>query len=254
MNTLLNINRIKHFITNNTKTIGADDNTKFTESKPVKYRWSHGATDSYIGDGLLIYSLIYYIKAKTCVCLGSGGGFVPRIMTQARQDLHSSDIFSGSDSMEWGDIGTTILVDANNGKNGQPDYIEEDSFFRKYFTPRFINETTEDAFYKLFAKEDIKIDYLHIDADHSLEGVKKDFELYSSIMNPYGIISIHDTDISYYESYQPGFPNDDFTGPTEFVKELIGNSEWEIFNLFNHGIQRDKPSSTGLTLFQKNKM
>ena len=28
------------------------------------------------------------MRAKTCVCLGSGGGFIPRIITQARIDLH----------------------------------------------------------------------------------------------------------------------------------------------------------------------
>ena len=59
------------------------------EEMPVPYRWSHGATDTHLGDGLIIYSLIQYMRAKTCVCLGSGGGFVPRLMTQARYDLHN---------------------------------------------------------------------------------------------------------------------------------------------------------------------
>ena len=58
----------------------------------VPYRWSHGATDEHLGDGLIIYSLIQFMRAKICVCLGSGGGFIPRIMTQARLDLHSQKI------------------------------------------------------------------------------------------------------------------------------------------------------------------
>ena len=73
--TILNHDYIKNSITKNN---GKED---------VKYRWSHGATDKHLGDGMLIYSLIYYHKFQTCVCLGSGGGFIPRIMTQAKMDL-----------------------------------------------------------------------------------------------------------------------------------------------------------------------
>ena len=64
-----------------------DKITKNDGKEDVKYRWSHGATDKHLGDGMLIYSLIYYHKFQTCVCLGSGGGYIPRIMTQARSIL-----------------------------------------------------------------------------------------------------------------------------------------------------------------------
>jgi len=37
-----------------------------------------------------------------------------------------------------------------------------------------------------------KIDFLHIDADHSYQGVKRDFELYSEIVRKGGIIALHD--------------------------------------------------------------
>ena len=81
---------IQSFITNNQ--VIEDDKTIL---KPVEYRWTHGATDFHLGDGLLIYSMIQYMRAKVCVCLGSGGGFIPRIMTKARQDLHEAGIFEG---------------------------------------------------------------------------------------------------------------------------------------------------------------
>ena len=61
----------------------------------VPYIWSHGANNLHIGDGIVIYALIQQIRAKTCVCLGSGGGFIPRIMTQARRDLYEQGIFEG---------------------------------------------------------------------------------------------------------------------------------------------------------------
>ena len=93
---------------------------------------------TYIGDGLIVYSVIQLMRAKTCVCLGSGGGFIPRIMTQARVDLHDQKIFSGLKQMEWGDCGTTFIVDADNGVGGFTDWTNKRSFFRKNFDCRVI--------------------------------------------------------------------------------------------------------------------
>ena len=197
-NTILNKDYIFKNLTNDTVKVLEQDGKVYERQIPVEFRWTHGATDYHLGDGLLIYSIISYMRAKTCVCLGSGGGFIPRIMTQARIDLYETNIFEGKKEFNWGDIGTTYLVDAANGVGGQINYLDESSFFRSNFFPRFINDTTENAYYNFFVKEDIKIDYLHIDADHSYEGVKLDFELYSKILSPNGIISIHDTDIKYY--------------------------------------------------------
>ena len=127
------------------------------------------------------------------------------------------------------------------------------SFFRKKFCPRIINDTTENAYYNFFVKEDIKIDYLHIDAGHSYDDVKKDFNLYSKILSPNGIISLHDTDIRYAENYivtkdiTDQNHHDEFAiGPSKFIEEI--GDEWQRFDFFNEGIIKDKPSSTGLTL------
>ena len=40
--------------------------------------------------------------------------------------------------------------------------------------------------------DDKKIDFLFIDGDHSYEGVKKDFEMYSTLVRKGGIIAFHD--------------------------------------------------------------
>ena len=237
-NSLLNYDYIMNYITTN-------------EGEEVPYRWSHGADDMHIGDGLLLYSLVYFYKFKTLVCLGSGGGFIPRIMTQARYDL-SQEGFYDEVSMEWSESGSTYVVDAMNGFNGETNWEDKDSVFRKHFHPKFIKETTEDAYYNFFVKQDIKIDLLHIDADHTFDGVKKDFELYSKIMNKGGIITIHDTDKNYVDNFVEidGHEGDDLSGPSEFVK-TIDKRKFEVINFFNHGIRKDKPSSTGLTLVRK---
>ena len=217
----------------------------------VPYRWSHGATDMHLGDGMIIYSLIYFHKFKNLVCLGSGGGFIPRIMTQARYDL-SIEGFYKEVSMEWSENGSTYLVDACNGFNGEVDWESEDSVLRDRFHPKFIKETTERAYYNFFVKQDIRIDYLHIDADHTFEGVKKDFELYSQRMNKGGIITVHDTDRSYVDNFTEikNHEGDDLSGPSKFVK-TIDKRKFEVFNLFNHGIMSDFPSSTGLTIVRR---
>jgi len=256
--TLLNLDFIKDFFTHNQNYKKDVNGNEYTELKRVPYRWTHGATDLHLGDGLLIYSMIQYMRAKTCVCLGSGGGFIPRIMTQARIDLYDSEIFEGNRDYNWGDIGTTFLVDASNGVGGFTDWLEVDSFLRKTFYPRIVNDTTENAYYNFFVKEDIKIDYLHIDAGHSYEDVKQDFELYSKLLSPHGVISIHDTDESFEKDLiitkdiTDQNHNDNFAnGPAKLIKELKDNSEWEIFNFFNNGIFRSRPSSTGLTILQR---
>ena len=148
---IINYVLVNEFFTNNFK-IKKDTNQKeFKDFSPVKYRWTHGATDFHLGDGLLIYSAIQYMRAKTCVCLGSGGGFIPRIMSQARMDLHDQKIFEGKKLMEWGDVGTTILVDASNGVGGHTDWVEKDSFFRTHFPCRVILDTTENASIIIFS-------------------------------------------------------------------------------------------------------
>ena len=94
-----------------TKNDGKDD---------VKYRWSHGATDKHFGDGMIVYSMMYFFKPQVSVCLGSGGGFIPRIMWTCMEDL----------SKEGYDINgrRVILVDAVNGVNGHPDWTDKNSF------------------------------------------------------------------------------------------------------------------------------
>ena len=225
--------------------------------KPVPYRWTHGATDLHMGDGLLVYSIIQHMRAKICVCIGSGGGFIPRIMTQARIDLHKQNIFEGNGDYNWGDIGTSYVVDACNGVGGPNDLDNDESFYRKNFYPRFIKSTSVDAYYDFFVRQDIKIDVLFIDGDHSYEGVKTDFELYSKIMSDNGIIIIHDTDANYEEtliiSEDAKKDHYKFDGPAKFIKELEKNTDYNLINLHNFHILMDKPSSSGITIINKKK-
>ena len=222
-----------------------DSITRNEDSGSVSYRWTHGANDTYLGSGIFYYAIPYFLKARVCVCLGSGGGYAPRLMVDATWELNETQMYGPEKS------GEVYVVDATNSVNGEVDWADEDSYLREKFNPKFLNITTEDAFYNFFVKRDIKIDYLHIDAGHTYEGCKLDFDLYSTIMNENGIISIHDTDEKYWESFNTykGEPHDVCTGPSEVVKEV--SDEWETFNLFDHKEKSEKLSSSGLTILRR---
>lgn len=241
---IINLKFVKNRITTN-------------EGITVPYRWTHGATDLHLGDGLVVYSLIQNMRSKVCVCIGSGGGFIPRIMTQARIDLYNQGIFEGNRDYNWGDIGVTYVVDACNGIGGPNDLEDENSFFRRTFYPRLIKSTSKEAYYDFFVRQDIKIDLLFIDGDHSYEGVKMDFNLYSNLLSENGIIIIHDTDKAYEEtlivSEDSKKDHYRFDGPSKFVIELRKNDEWDLINLFNFRILPNKPSSSGITIITRKK-
>lgn len=151
---------------------------------------SHGAekgADDLVG-GMLYYAIAYATRAKVCMCLGSGGGFVPRLMKQAQRDLKLAE-------------GRTILVDGSHNVEadkqqiwGSPDWVAEDSLFRKnYPDVEVVLNLTERAFHEVFQPQRLKIDYLHIDADHHYEGVKLDWDLYKTLVSDDGTITLHDT-------------------------------------------------------------
>ena len=222
-----------------------DSITRNQDSGSVSYRWTHGANDYYMGSGIMYFSIPYFLKARVCVCLGSGGGYVPRLMVDCIYELNETQMYGE------GKYGEVYVVDATNSVNGEVDWSSDDSFLRERFSLKFINTTTEDAFYNFFVKRDIKIDYLHIDADHTYEGCKQDFDLYSTLMSENGILSIHDTDEKYWESFDTyeGEPHDVCTGPSEVVKEV--SDEWEVFNLFDHKEKSETLSSSGLTILRR---
>lgn len=219
------------------------ENINTNAGKEVPFIWSHGAKESHIGGGIIYYALVYYLRAKICLCLGSGGGFVPRLMAQAHFDLRKDGIFKKGE-------GIVYVVDAivKAVPEGYVDWEDNDSFFRKTFNPVFIKKTTEQAFFDNFIHYEY-IDYLHIDASHEYEDVSKDFILYSRLINKNGIITLHDTDKNF--SKNVNYEIDEFTkGPSKLVEELDENY-YEFINLFNSDIIGSIPASTGITIVRK---
>jgi hypothetical protein len=167
---------------------------------------SHGAEDGYLGMGVLYYALTYLQKARLAVCLGSGGGFVPRLMRQAQRDLGMAD------------SARTILVDANRPEAGwgSPAWLDTNSFFRRNFPDvEIIISTTAQAAADVFSKQGLTIDLLHIDADHSFAACLDDFRRYRPFLGPGSLVTFHDT----------GFPG---AGVGAVIEYLRSRADCEI--------------------------
>jgi Methyltransferase domain len=154
---------------------------------------SHGSDHNlYLGAGMLYYGFAYAFQARTTVVLGSGGGFVPRILKQAQRDLAVAGRYS--DGNGGGDL---YLIDAHLASAGWGStfYAENlDTVMRqKYQDINYLFNTTDVAFEILKERGVTSIDYLHIDADHSFAQSYKDFTNYIQLLSPRGVVSFHDT-------------------------------------------------------------
>ena len=77
------------------------------------------------------------------------------------------------------------------------------TYMKKSQKTSFMNMTTDDAYEKL-KDTGIKIDMLFIDANHSKESVKKDFENYFKLVSDQWLIILHDgypRDASYTDAW-----------------------------------------------------
>lgn len=67
------------------------------------------------------------------------------------------------------------------------------------------------------------VDFIFVDGDHSFEGVKKDFEIFSKKLSQNGVLLFHDA-----RQYEGGLPKSDW-GPVRLVNEIIrNNGNWQI--------------------------
>lgn len=147
-------------------------------TRDERFHRSHAAKDGHLGAGMIYYMAAYLFRPRLCVCLGSGSGFVPRLMRQAQKD-------AGVEGAQ------TILVDADVPGYGVADYHDRDTFFTRQCDVEVRKKLTRDAVGDFGVQS---IGYLHIDADHLYEAVKWDFENYLPLVEDgRGIITLHDT-------------------------------------------------------------
>ena len=93
-------------------------------------------------------------------------------------------------------------------------------YMRKSSKTSFHNMTTDD-YYKILKKEWTKIDLLFIDANHSKESVKQDFENYFNLVSDQWIILLHDWYPRNKEFTDPWYCGDWYLA----IKELTNEKE-----------------------------
>lgn len=178
-------------------------NRKFAAQALVcKDKWAegHGVIEErqFLGTSLLYFSLAYMLPAQVAVILGSGAGFVPRMIRQAQREVPDHDFIKKS---------RCILIDADIDEKGfgKAEYYEDSShFFRELFPEIEIWKMTTDEACQKIKDENLTIDFLHIDADHTFKQSLRDFENYLSCMNSDFIITMHDTAIDHLETFHDG--------------------------------------------------
>lgn len=83
------------------------------------------------------------------------------------------------------------------------------------------HQMTTDEFFTTFSEN---IDAVFIDADHSIESVRRDFENVVKLLNPNGVVFLHDTDPESDYFIDPGFCGDGY----KIVKELEQDPRFNI--------------------------
>jgi predicted O-methyltransferase YrrM len=134
---------------------------------------------------------------------------------------------------------TIMSIDLPEGKfgGGYPEWKTPIyKFFKKKKQKLFL--LREDSHLEQTVKKikeilnDKKIDFLFIDGDHSYEGVKKDFEMYSPLVNKNGVIAFHDVTPGGLECFTGGVPR--------FWKEIKNKYTYKEF------IQDEKQTGYGI--------
>ncbi|TWU00425.1 hypothetical protein Pla108_13760 [Botrimarina colliarenosi] len=186
--------------------------------KEASWSEGHGASPGFLGGGILYYALPYAFRARRCVCIGSGGGFVPRMMRQAQRDLLAQAVALGADPEGY----ETHLIDANLPESGwgSPQWLDDDSFFRQQFPDVIVHLRRSQEVLPTFAAG--SVDYLHIDGDHSYEGCKSDFERGLPLLAEHGVMTLHDTSLHLQEKV---------CGVHRVVAELRASRRFDVVDL-----------------------
>jgi predicted O-methyltransferase YrrM len=138
---------------------------------------------SGLGDSAwLLYGLARSLKPKVCVEIGSAQGKSACYVGAALRDngfgkVYAIDPHTATDWNDLGSIDTYNIIKNNIAKIGVDGYVE------------IVRETSEEA----AGRWDRPIDLLFIDGDHSYEGVRRDWELFSGFLTEFGVTIFHDT-------------------------------------------------------------
>ena len=164
---------------------------------------------SGLGDSAwLLYGLARSLQPEVCVEIGSARGksacFVGQALKQnGKGKLYAIDPHAKTD---WNDIMSVDTYDVMRKHLESLGLLDRVEIVRK---------TAEQA----ALNWNLTIDLLFIDGDHSYEGVKKDWELFTPHLSPFGVVVFHDTTWEIDPANRSTSTRDDM-GVPRFVDDL----------------------------------
>jgi predicted O-methyltransferase YrrM len=138
---------------------------------------------SGLADGAwLLYGLVYCMEPAICVEIGSARGLSACYMGMALKRLGKGKLYAidPHTATKWNDsesVETYEIMRSNLKAFGVEQYV------------KIIRKRSADA----SAEWCGPIDLLFIDGDHSYDGVRRDWELFSPLVSAFGIVVFHDT-------------------------------------------------------------
>jgi hypothetical protein len=163
----------------------------FIETYARKDVWHHqDKKRGGLGYGWVHYSLIRLIKPKNVLCIGSRWGFIPAVCAMACRDNGGGMVDFVDAGFDMNDYGK--IAGKHWGGEGYWKKCNPKKYFGKFNLEKNISlkvMTSEEYFNKNKKK---KYGYVHIDGDHSYEGVKTDFDLFWPKVEKGGFFAIHD--------------------------------------------------------------
>lgn len=138
---------------------------------------NRGNSEYSFGFGLIHYALIRNIRPERVLCVGSLKGYMPAICALACKDEGIGKVeFVDEGGVNWGGGGVW---------QGLTD-------LRAYWAPLGIEDWVETHVTRIEDYELGQYQYVHLDADHSYEGCKRQFELIWPHLDRGGLFTFHD--------------------------------------------------------------
>lgn len=146
----------------------------------------HNASPGSLGFGAIHHALVTNLRPERALVLGSRYGFVPGVIALALKA-------SGRGALDFVDANYSDAVEGFVPSFGGVGHWSGEA--RSAFAPLGLDDVIDvhvmrtEAF---FARCDARYGYVYIDADHSYEGAKADFEHAGRVCAPGGLIVLHD--------------------------------------------------------------
>jgi len=190
---------------------------------------------SGLGDSaFLLYGLARALKPRVAVEIGSARGKSAAYVGRALKEngfgkLYAIDPHKSTDWNDVGSIDTLSIMRKNIKKLGVEHFVE------------IVREVSQ----SVAERWSLPIDLLFIDGDHSYEGVRRDWELFSPHVTPFGVVVFHDT--LWELQPDPQFSRANMGVPA-FVEELRAAGHPVITLDKNFGVSMVQPTVGGVAL------